>query len=159
MGCDWGGGERSSVASTGNIRQAAGQGRATWLYPLGIGDPSEGEMTRGSQCLKSQINEQLASGIKYRQKRLQLRQEHYSELMKVDGLGPYFIWLIYCLETDHDNALLPLSWYRLQFSDLSIWGELGAPGSPGGCQLPGNGPGRAGAPGHTGGGGHRTVLR
>ena len=51
-------------------------------------------MTRGSQCLKSQINEQLASGIKYRQKRLQLKQEHYSELMKVDGLGPYFVLLI-----------------------------------------------------------------
>ena len=46
---------------------------------------------RGSQCLKSQINEQLASGIKYRQKRLQLRREHYSELMKVDRLGLYFI--------------------------------------------------------------------
>ena len=51
-------------------------------------------MTSGSQCLKSHINEQLASGIKYRQKRLQLRQEHYSELMKVDGLGPYFVLLI-----------------------------------------------------------------
>ena len=61
-------------------------------------------MTSGSQCLKSHINEQLASGIKYRQKRLQLRREHYSELMKVDGLGPYFVLYLYCLETDHDNA-------------------------------------------------------